>query len=86
MIPSLVGAGLPAPFSSSFPALPTLVGAAGATTPTASTPRLVIAALISIVVIVVLIVWVKMHPFFALMLGSGVMAVAASMGFENAFT
>ena len=54
--------------------------------PTAGTTQLVLAAVVSIALIVVLIVWVKMHPFFALMLGSGVMAVAANMGFANAFT
>lgn len=57
-----------------------------APTPTAGTTQLVIAAVVSILLIVVLIVWAKVHPFFALMLGSGVMAVAANMGFENAFT
>ena len=55
-------------------------------TPSASTTQLIIAAVVSIALIVVLIVWVKMHPFFALMLGSGTMAVAANMGFENSFT
>ncbi|WP_407921576.1 GntP family permease [Actinomyces polynesiensis] len=73
---------------STSPALvPSLLPLAGdASGPTAGTAQLVIAAVVSILLIVVLIVWVKMHPFFALMLGSGVMAVAASMGFENAFT
>jgi len=54
--------------------------------PSAGTAQLVIAAIVSIVVIVALIVWVHMHPFFALMLGSAVMAVAANMGFESSFT
>ncbi|MFE6997766.1 GntP family permease [Microbacterium sp. NPDC057659] len=54
--------------------------------PSAGTTQLIIAAVISIVVIVVLIVWVKMHPFFALMLGAAVMAITANMGFEHAFT
>ena len=59
---------------------------AEAAAPAAGTTQLVVAAVVSIVLIVVLIIWARMHPFFALMLGSGVMAVAASMGFENAFT
>ncbi|MFT4258099.1 GntP family permease [Microbacterium sp.] len=54
--------------------------------PAASTAQLIIAAVVSIVIIVALILWVKMHPFFALMLGSAVMAVAANMGFTDAFT
>lgn len=55
-------------------------------TPAAGTTQLIIAAVASIVLIVVFIIWAKMHPFFALMLGSAVMAVAANMGFVNAFT
>ncbi|BDZ37807.1 gluconate:H+ symporter [Microbacterium suwonense] len=62
------------------------VFAAETVQPAAGTAQLIIAAVISIVLIVVLIVWVKMHPFFALILGAAVMAVAANMGFENAFT
>ncbi|MFT4157490.1 MAG: gluconate:H+ symporter [Microbacterium sp.] len=54
--------------------------------PAASTTQLIIAAVVSIAIIVALILWVKMHPFFALMLGSAVMAVAANMGFASAFT
>ena len=54
--------------------------------PAAGTAQLIIAAVVSIALIVVLIVWVKMHPFFSLMLGAAVMAVAANMGFEHAFT
>lgn len=54
--------------------------------PAAGTAQLIIAAVISIALIIVLIVWVKMHPFFALMLGAAVMAVAANMGFAQAFT
>lgn len=64
----------------------TLAPAADAPKPSAGTAQLVIAAVVSIAVIVVLIVWVKMHPFFSLMIGSAVMAVAANMGFENSFT
>ncbi|MFT4215486.1 MAG: gluconate:H+ symporter [Microbacterium sp.] len=54
--------------------------------PAAGTAQLIIAAIVSILLIIVLIIWAKMHPFFALMLGSAVMAVAANMGFENSFT
>lgn len=54
-------------------------------TPAAGTTQLVLAAVISIVLIVVLIIWAKMHPFFALMLGSAVMAVAANIGFQDSF-
>lgn len=54
--------------------------------PAAGTAQLIIAAVVSIALIIVLIVWVKMHPFFALMLGAAVMALAANMGFQNAFT
>lgn len=84
-LPLSAAAGPPAALApSSTP--PALLAAADATTPTAGTLQLVIAAVVAIALIVVLIVWVRMHPFFALMLGSGVMAVAANMGFENAFT
>jgi GntP family gluconate:H+ symporter len=58
---------------------------AEAITPAASTTQLVVAAAIAIVLIVILIIWAKMHPFFALMLGSAVMAVAANVGYEKAF-
>lgn len=68
------------------PRLPSLLPLADPVEPSASTTQLVIAAVIAIAVIVVLIVWVKMHPFFALMLGSAVMAVAANMGVENSFS
>ncbi len=54
--------------------------------PTASTPQLVLAAVIGIAVIVGLIVWLKMHPFLALVLGSGVLAIVAGTGLTDAFT
>jgi gluconate:H+ symporter, GntP family len=54
--------------------------------PAASTPQLVLAALIGIFVIVGLIVWLKMHPFLALVLGSGVLAIIAGTGLTDAFT
>ncbi|MFT3798118.1 GntP family permease [Microbacterium sp.] len=73
--------------SSILPAVATIVPLADSSTaPAADTVQLIIAAIVSILLIVVLIIWVKMHPFFALMLGSAVMAVAANMGFENSFT
>lgn len=47
--------------------------------------RLVWAAVLGIAAIVVLIVWLKLHPFLALTLGSGLLAVAAGIGFQDAF-
>ncbi|REJ04388.1 gluconate transporter [Microbacterium bovistercoris] len=73
-------------FSSGSAVLGRLLPLADPVEPAAGTTQLIIAAVVSIAVIVVLIVWVKMHPFFALMLGAAVMAIAANMGFENAFT
>ncbi|MFD2795076.1 gluconate:H+ symporter [Promicromonospora vindobonensis] len=54
--------------------------------PSASTPQLVVAAVAGIAVIIVLIVWLKMHPFLALVLGSGVLAVVAGIGLTDTFT
>lgn len=54
--------------------------------PAASTPQLVVAAVAGIATIIVLIVWLKMHPFLALVLGSGVLAVAAGIGLTDTFT
>ncbi|WP_369372967.1 gluconate:H+ symporter [Promicromonospora sp. Populi] len=62
----------------------TLAQAAAA--PTASTPQLVLAAVAGIAVIIVLIVWLKMHPFLALVLGSGVLAAVAGIGLTDTFT
>lgn len=64
-------------------ALPQAAADAG---PTASTPQLVIAAVAGIAVIIALIVWLKMHPFLALVLGSGVLAVVAGIGLTDTFT
>lgn len=47
--------------------------------------RLVVAAVIGIAVIVVLIVWAKLHPFLALTIGSGVLAVVAGIAYPDAF-
>lgn len=64
-------------------ALPQAAADAG---PTASTPQLVIAAVAGIAVIITLIVWLKMHPFLALVLGSGVLALVAGIGLTDTFT
>ena len=50
------------------------------------TGQLVLAALAGIATIVVLIVWAKVHPFLALMAGSGVMASAAGVSYVDLFT
>ncbi len=50
------------------------------------TGQLVLAALAGIATIVVLIVWIKVHPFLALMAGSGVMAIAAGVNYVDLFT
>ncbi|GAA2228425.1 gluconate:H+ symporter [Promicromonospora sukumoe] len=63
-----------------------LATAAADTAPTAPTAQLVLAALIGIVVIVGLIVWLKMHPFLALVLGSGALALVAGIGLTDTFT
>ena len=49
------------------------------------TGQLVLAALAGIATIVILIVWVKIHPFLALMAGSGVMAIAAGVNYVDLF-
>jgi GntP family gluconate:H+ symporter len=42
--------------------------------------RLAIAALLGIAVVVLLITWAKLHPFLALILGSGTLGVVAGLG------
>jgi gluconate:H+ symporter, GntP family len=54
--------------------------------PDVSEARLIIAALVGIATIVLLIVVLKLHPFLALMIGSGVLAVAAGIAYTDAFT
>lgn len=54
--------------------------------PAASTPQLVVAAVAGIAVIIALIVWLKMHPFLALVLGSGVLAMVAGIDLTDTFT
>ncbi|WP_240933562.1 gluconate:H+ symporter [Cellulomonas sp. IC4_254] len=63
-----------------------LAAAADDAAPAVSDTRLIVAAVIGIAVIVALIVWVKLHPFLALMLGAGVLAVAAGLPYVDAFT
>ncbi|RMI06709.1 GntP family permease [Cellulomonas triticagri] len=63
-----------------------LAAAADEAAPAVSDSRLIIAAVIGIAVIVALIVWVKLHPFLSLMLGAGVLAVAAGVSYVDAFT
>jgi GntP family gluconate:H+ symporter len=46
---------------------------------TANNTQLVIAALLGIAVVVVLIVWLKVHPFVSLILGSAVLGVVAGV-------
>ncbi len=46
---------------------------------------LILAAIAGIAVIVALIVWVKLHPFLALMIGAAVMAVLAGVPYMEAF-
>ena len=41
---------------------------------------LVLAALLGIATVVVLITWLRVHPFLALILGSGVLGLAAGLG------
>ncbi|CEI46684.1 Gluconate permease (transmembrane) [Propionibacterium freudenreichii] len=49
------------------------------------TLHLILAALAGIATIVVLIVWLKVHPFLALMGGSAVMAVSAGVSYTDMF-
>lgn len=63
-----------------------LAAAADDVAPAVSDTRLIVAAVVGIAVIVALIVWVKLHPFLALMLGAGVLAVAAGLPYVDAFT
>jgi GntP family gluconate:H+ symporter len=69
-----------------FAATALLAAAAEDTAPAVSDTRLIVAAVIGIAVIVLLIVWVKLHPFLSLMLGAGVLAVAAGLSYVDAFT
>ena len=57
-----------------------LAGLPTADPPKAGNTQLVLATLLSIAVVVVLITVLKMHPFLALVLGSAVLGLAASLG------
>jgi gluconate:H+ symporter, GntP family len=57
-----------------------MVSLVAADPPVAGTGQLVVAALLGIAAVVVLIVVVKMHPFLALILGSAVLGLVASLG------
>ncbi|WP_030151186.1 gluconate:H+ symporter [Oerskovia turbata] len=56
-------------------------------TPTtdAGTTQLILAAVVGIATIIVLIVWLKLHPFLSLMIGSAVLAIVAGIDFVSAF-
>jgi GntP family gluconate:H+ symporter len=65
----------------------TLLLAADAALPhSGSDARLVTAMLLGIAVIVALISWLKLHPFLALTLGSGVLAAVAGVPFDKLMT
>jgi GntP family gluconate:H+ symporter len=57
---------------------------AAASTP--SNPVLVTAALLGIATVVILITWLKVHPFLALILGSGVLGLVARLGAAKTIT
>ena len=61
------------------------VAAAESAEPTASSGQLALAFAAGITTVIALIVWLKLHPFLALMLGSGVVAVAAGSPFTDIF-
>lgn len=63
-----------------------IAAAAQAPLTTAGPAQLVTAALIGIAAIIVLIVWVRLHPFLSLMVGSAVLALAAGIAPVDAFT
>jgi len=62
------------------------LGLLAADKPDVSETRLIVAAIIGIATIVLLIVALKLHPFLALTIGSGVLAVAAGIPYPDAFT
>ena len=57
-----------------------IVIAAEAVTPSAGSGQLILAAVLGIAAVVVLIAWAKLHPFLALILGSGVLGLVAELG------
>src|SRR3954447_3456740 len=60
--------------------------AAAAVDHTDSSPQLVLAALLGIATVVVLIVWLKVHPFVSLILGSAVLGVVAGVAATDIIT
>ena len=54
--------------------------AAEATTPSAGSGQLILAAVLGIAAVVVLIAWAKWHPFLALIVGSAVLGLVAALG------
>src|SRR3954454_18687412 len=65
---------------------PMSVLSAAAVDHTDSSPQLVIAALLGIATVVVLIVWLKVHPFVSLILGSAVLGVVAGVSATDIIT
>lgn len=61
------------------------LAAAVDTTATASDGRLILAAVLGIGMIVVLIVWLKLHPFLSLMLGTATLALVAGVPYLETF-
>ena len=61
------------------------VVAADAVEVTASSGQLALAFAAGITTVIALIVWLKLHPFLSLMLGSGVVALVAGSPFADAF-
>src|SRR3954453_9326949 len=57
-----------------------MVSLVAADAPSAGNAQLLLAAVLGIAVVVLLITVVKMHPFLALILGSGVLGIAAALG------
>jgi GntP family gluconate:H+ symporter len=54
--------------------------AAEAATPSAGSGQLILAAVLGIAAVVVLIAWAKWHPFLALIVGSAVLGLVATLG------
>jgi GntP family gluconate:H+ symporter len=64
----------------------TLLAAADSTVQAAGDTRLVVAAVLGIAAVVVLITWLKVHPFLALILGSGVLGTVAGLAAGDTVT
>jgi GntP family gluconate:H+ symporter len=62
--------------------MPVLAAAATAS----SNPQLITAAVLGIATVVVLITWAKLHPFLALIIGSGVLGVVAGLSIDHTIT